>query len=59
MNFRVLASVCQDGDCPKFLIDDETDVVRVRGTDPDDPTTERDVEIPGATWRQLLALLPR
>lgn len=56
MSYRLLATTCYDGDCPTLWIDD-ADMVKIRGTDPDDPTTERDIEMPGAAWRQLLAQL--
>lgn len=59
MPFEVFASSCDGGDCPTFFIDRSRGVVRVRGTDPDDPSRERDVEIPPAAWARLVAQLPR
>lgn len=57
--FEVLAGSCDGGDCPTFFIDRETGNVRVRGYDPADPTTERDVEIPAAAWTRLVSQLPQ
>ncbi len=60
MTYRLLASTdCHDGDCPTFWIDPTTGTVKIRGYDVDDPTTERDVTIPGPVWAHLLAQLPR
>lgn len=57
--FRVLASSCNDGDCPTFFVDDETGDVHVRGYDLADSTRELDVAIPAAAWTRLISELPR
>lgn len=55
--YRLLASTCVDGDCPSVWHDEATGDVIVRGPDADDPTRERDLRYPAATWRALLAAL--
>lgn len=55
----VLATTCWNGDCPKFLRDDLTEDVTVRGYDPADPTRELDVQIPATDWAMLVSQLPR
>lgn len=57
MPYRLVASSCPDGDCPSILIDDTTGDVIVRGPDDTDPTRERDVRYPAATWAHLLSQL--
>jgi hypothetical protein len=50
---------CEGGSCPTIWRDTTTGDVRVRGTDPIDPTRERDVDIPAQVWAFLLTQLPR
>lgn len=57
--FEVLASSCDGGDCPTLFINPATGAVRVRGTDTEDPSRERDVEIPADAWARLVSQLPR
>lgn len=59
MTMQVLAMSCNDGNCPTFWIDQAAGFVRVRGYDPQDPTRERDVDIPIAAWETLTAQLPQ
>lgn len=61
MELTVLAHSpnCEGGNCATFWQDPTTGVVRVRGTDPGDPSRELDVDIPGDTWAYLIAQLPR
>lgn len=54
MSFEIIARSCDGGDCPTFRRDPATGTVRVTGYNPDDPTTERDVDIPAAAWDRLV-----
>lgn len=54
MAWTVMATSCDDGDCPTFFVDEDTGAVRVRGYDPQDPSRELDVEIPAQAWARLM-----
>lgn len=61
MDLHVIAHSrgCQGGNCPTVWQDRMTGRVRLRGANPDDPTTERDIEMSADEWTYLLAQLPR
>lgn len=52
-SYRLVASTCSDGDCPKRWVDDTTGDVIVRGRLDDDPATERDIRFTAAEWETI------
>lgn len=54
--WEVIATTCEDGNCPKMLRHRTSGDVRVRGYLPDG--TETDVTIPAADWSLLRTQLP-
>lgn len=54
-DFEVIAatSECRNGNCSTVWRNSSTGVVRLRGTDPNDPTREIDVDWSAADFAQL------
>ncbi len=61
MALRLLATTCQDGDCPKLYLDEETGDIVLQGyvTDVPAPAGEGGVRMSRAEWDTLLAQFGR